>query len=641
MCRLVADCRQLFDLKTVLNTCVVGVEDSIPLISYQAVPFPQLKGDGSTRYLYDLAHVLFDDYDDEYTLGLTRPQRKKYASRIKRDRFARWIEQEVTKKYMANVQELEKSDRTTAAILHLTAHKVGKACDLLLAEGNHRLCLLVARLDSADQHFMDDIKQQLDAWREQNVLSEITEEIRTVYEICAGNVTISKGKSGANVPPEDKASTFSISEKHNLSWLQCFSLGLFYGRGEKNNADSISRIEDAVREYQGRLDRSEETAQPEDDPVWTMLRLYASQQPDTKKTVQIPSIPAELSGLSTVFDRGVLFTFANALTSNIAALKLDVEATDLLVLSLAHDLAAAHDIAGSAFVLLHLSNPVSRKEHVLSLLHTFAAHLTAPEEGPSGSDSALWKTLTTHLRLPATWLYGVKASFAASSAGGQNSASELRYLIRAEQWLQAHDCFVKRVAPAFVIDEDWLSLIDACRLFGDDPSQHVSNWSIHGGLYNDFARLMTNAIARQDSVKVATIRNRLVKLGKSGRDHSTITTIKLGQLSRHELEEHVAIKEMANTLARMSVEGGKVGTTEELLEMPVTSDVRLRLENGMLGPTTMSTTGKQNKASGVQADADADIDMDVDADVDMRDINRKTTATKNTTAERARRTGTA
>lgn len=590
--------------------------------------------------MYDLTHILFDDYDDEYTLGLTRPQRKKYAHRVRRDRFAKWIEKEIATKYMNSIQELEKEDRTTAAVLYLAAHNVNKACDLLVADGNHRLCLLAARLDSADQLFMDDVRLQLDAWREQNVLSEMTEEIRTIYELCAGNVTISKGKSGSNIPPEDKASTFSISEKYNLSWLQCFALGLFYGRGEKTTADGVSRIEDAVREYQGRLDRSEETAKPEDDPVWTVLRVYASQQTDTRKTVPAPSVPAELSGLSTVFGLSTLFTFVNALTANVASVKADTEASDHLALSLAHDLAAAHDIAGPCLVLLHISDPASRKEHIVSLLHAFAAHLIAPGEEASDSDTALWTRLTSDLKLPVAWIYGVKASFAASSAGGEDSTSELRYLIQASRWPEAHDCFVKRVAPAFIIDEDWSNLLDACSLFGDDPSLHVPHWPAHGGLYSDFAQLMTNTIARQDSGKIATIRNRLIKLDRSDQDRrSTATTVKLGQLSRHELEEHVAIKEMANTLARMSVQGGKVGTTAEMLELPVTSDIRLQLENGMLGPTTMSittTTSKQNKTDGI------DVDMEA-ADANMRDTRAPTApmSRKSATTENPRRTGTA
>lgn len=591
----------MFDLDNALSTCEIAVKDTVPTITHQPTLFSAVKAEPATQSLYGLAHALFDEYDDEFSLGLNKPQRRKYAHRIRRDRVSQWLSKEINEKHTNNLKELEKEDRTTAAVLHLTAHNVTQACDLLMAEGNHRLCLLVAQLDGADKLFMDDIKHQIDAWRKQKALSEMTEEIRTLYEICAGNVTVCKG-SEKGATPEDEATTFSISEKYHLSWLQCFSLGLFYGRDEKTGSDGISRIEDAVREYQNRIDSSEEATHPGNDPVWTLLRLYASRQADTKDLIASPSFPADLIGLSSRWNSSSIFAFYHAITANISNLNIDITKSDLLASTLAYELASKHDLASAIFALLHLSSPSARHDTITSLLNSFARTLPGADTATTPSGIALWQTLTMQLKLPQSWLYIAKARYAASPAGGIDNNSELRYLVAAERWSEAHECFLKRVAPGLVVDEDWQTLLDMCTLFGSDPAVRVSDWADGGSLFNDFAQLMTKVKGSDSAVALASIRTRLIRLGKSlSKKDGRKSVVHLGQLSKHELEECVAIKEMSNSLARMVGEGVEVGSKEELLAMPVTSDVRLMLETGML-----HAAGGNKHRSGPR-DEDADM----------------------------------
>lgn len=175
-----------------------------------------------------------------------------------------------------------------------------------------------------------------------------------------------------------------------------------------------------------------------------------------------------------------------------------------------------------------------------------------------------------------------KARFAASETNnGGDNVSELRYLVAAEAWDDAHDCLTKRVAPGLVVDQNYESLLDMCALFsaGNDPAKRVSSWYTGGAVFESFSKLMSGATPKDDILEIAELRKRLTNQGyKTASDsRSKERGIKLGQLNLHELEEHVCLKEMANALARLSFAGADVGTSREILEMPITEDVRLEI----------------------------------------------------------------
>lgn len=605
----------MYDLGSALGSSRIEVVDGVPSVRHRPVVFSQLasSNDQEAVNIYNLSHVLFDDYEDEFTRGLTSSQKEKFAYRIRRDRLVKFLADQILSALGADLNATEQLSPAKGALLRLTAHDVAGACQLMVGSKNHRLGLLVAQLGDADELFMSDMKHQLDAWREQKSLSEIDYDIRALYELCAGNVGISQGREGKGVPVEDRADTFSISTKFGLSWLQCFMLGLLYGRAEKRNKDGIAKIEDAVREYQGRCDRGEEPVKPADDDVmWPLLKLYASR---FDRTVSAPRFPAALEGLKKPWDHSSLFDFYNAMHATITLpTKLDV--ADNLAETFASELSARDDLPSAIYALSHISKPDMREALIQDLLDRFAATLPGPDTATSDSGIALWQRLTIDLKVPTSWIFMSKARYAASETNnGGDNFSELRYLVAAESWEDAHECLLKRVAPGLVIDQDFQRLLEMCALFGagDDPVRRASSWYNGGAVFASFGKLMTGDTAKNDVAEISSLRKRLTVLGhKAGRDErEKVRNVKLGQLNLHELEEHVCIKEMANALVRLSFAGADIGTPREILELPITQDVRheiltregmLNDANGQAGsapkkPT--SATRKRNPSRGL------------------------------------------
>lgn len=588
---------------------------------------------------YQLAHVLFDDYDDEYNQGMKNHIQKQFMHRIRKDRLTAFLSKLILPKLQELFGDLERMTPTAAAFLCLSAHDISGACNLLAKTKNHRLMLLVSQLDGADESFMDDIASQLNAWRDQGVLPEITKEIRAVYELCAGNVTISQGKTKGAIPVEDRAATFSLSESFQLSWLQAFALGLWYGRDEKlshKETDSVGRIEDAVREFQARIDRGEEAAKPNDDPMWTLLRLYAAQQDGSE--ISQPAVPADLLGLVPAhapFDSSALFEVTNTLGANLPWLNIDRAKLDTLAETLAFELSARKDLASAVFALLHLSSANIRKQQITNLLHRFAPVLPGADTATTDAGIALWQTLTINLRLPQAWIYNAKAAFAASQAGGMDNIAELQWLVAAEEWQDAHECFVKRVAPAAVIDEDWLAIVEYVTLFGDSPATRAEGWQNYngGGVFEDLAFLMTKRRG-PDGDFIEALRRKIVRLGQAEKKRQKDAAMandknepqQLGKLSMHELEEHVAIREMSRHVADLLAKGSKrsISQRKEILQMPLTSDVRLAQTLGLAsdyfnqvvsqtgGTTTKPARGKNTRAGNKATDEAEDVEMDTE-----------------------------
>ncbi|KAK5958625.1 hypothetical protein OHC33_000468 [Knufia fluminis] len=593
-----------FDLEAALASSDITLEKSIPAIRHRAIPFSQLGStvnDKEVAEVYNLAHVLFDDYEDEFTHGLSSPLQKEFMHRIRKDRLTKFLANRVALSSL----DAAGNDAIKEAVLRLTAHDIPGACELLKQGRNYRIMLLVAQLDGADQTFMDDVKHQIDAWREQKSLSEFDLDIRALYEICAGNVAVSQGRKGRSVPVEDRAETFAISTRYNLDWLQCFALGLFYGKQEKDNDEGVARIEDAVREYQGRCNRGEEPVKPaENDVMWSLLKLYASGEAEE---VEVSSFPAALEGLTKPWNHSDLFTFYQTIKVNLDV-NTDAAKADDLCETLASELSGQGDIASAIYALLHVSNVSTRQSQVQSFLDRFAGSLPGPDTATSDAGIQLWQRLTMDLKIPQSWIYMSKARFAASSTNnGGDNISELKYLVAAETWEDAHECLLKRVAPGFVVDEDWHTLMEMCGLFGDEPARKVSGWYDGGNVYLAFAQLMTGMIGKTDGSVIASLRKKLVTMGKTAKDLKG-QKVQLGRLSQHELDEHVAIREMANALARLAGQGGNVGSLEEILELPVTQDVRDSLTMGMNG--TGPASDKRKKVQGLGLQSQDDMEMD-------------------------------
>ncbi len=574
------------DVKSLLTNCEVSLTDDVPFIKHDAVPFSKVKeqvvqhGGAEELDVYELLHVLFDDFEDDFTLGLSRQQQQEYQLRIRKDRLSKYLAELVWRRHSEHIKAASKVNGATAAVLRLTAKDVHAACDALMQEKNFQLSLLIAQIEQADDAFQDDIVTQISDWRGQNVLSEMSEEIRALYEILAGNTSIAQGKQ--NVPVEDRASTFAISEKIELDWVQAFSLCLWYGKHK--NGD----IAEIVAEFQEKLDSNVESATPihsngNEDPLWVVLKLFASDSGIRGKgsrtsagaaKVDKPVLPQALSAMSQSFDSRASFRLHHVLSATLPSVAVDQEKADDLALALAFENSARGNVTGAVYALLHLSDSAKRAAQIKNLLDRHAASMPAP--APSYLPP-LWTALRALFQIPAAWIYQAKALYARSS---NESLAELHYLVLAKDYAQAHACLLRRVAPQLVIDEDWETLRHVVAKFGENPAQEVDSavaaigdegigleWGNGGGVYADFVELMAmvdpsssnrrdtgQAVNEKQKQKTALLERLMAALTAMNAQFKAETSA-LGLLElnkdREKLEERAALFEMGNCVARV------------------------------------------------------------------------------------------
>ncbi|KAK5359009.1 hypothetical protein LTR20_003283 [Exophiala xenobiotica] len=595
---------------TLLADAQIKLVENVPFAKHNAVPLSQardqvIKQGASSDELdvYELAHVLFDDYDDEFTFGLSRQQKREFHPRIQKDRLSKFLADLVWRRHAEKIQASEKSSAAAAAILHLTAKNVKAACDALTREKDIHLTLLVAQIEQADDTFQNDLAEQIDAWRQQGVLSEMSEEIRAVYELLAGNTTIAQGKQ--NVPVEDKASTFAISEKFELDWVQAFSLCLWYGRQKNGDvASAISDFEEKVLTRQEAMSPVNDGGK--EDPLWVILKLLASMT-QGGAGIEAPVFPQALSALSQPWNSMNAFRLHHTIVAAVPAANIEHDQADNLALALAFEHSARGNVIDAVWALLHISDSRIRGYQIREFLNKHAAVLPSPPDmeqtdvvqSQGQGQQQLWSDLTTQLKVPGAWICHAKALYARSC---NDSLLELTFLLRADEYEHAHECLLKRVAPRLVIDEDWDTLRTVLAKFGEQPEDNVdtAEWQSGGQVYADFVLLMMEATNSNSSATGHGAARRPSNAGEAETRRKMIlqrlqsALIGLnGQFAARKglreglaldlvqdkvnLEQRVALCEMGRAVARaieMDAQEG-LGGKKPILDLPLTADARL------------------------------------------------------------------
>ena len=515
------------------------------------------------RLAWILANILFnDDMEDVISAGVPAHIRPRYMHRIRKDRLSRLWSQIITEKHSHDEGKLGSLEER--AVLLLCSHRVEDACRALTQSGNLHLASLVAQI-GRDPTTRADMKKQIETWQHHNVLSEITEPIRALYELLAGNALISEGKSGG--PLEDRVSTFSFSERFGLDWFQAFGLRLWYGITDDEP------IEAAVSKFASDLASGDESAfpcpphldeVPQDDvrpgvtdslgqesPLWVLLKLYSATVGSSKEAdtwgLEFPAalLPESVSG-DALMNR-LSFQLHQTLVATVGqydSFKINTAQADHLTHDYAWELASNGELEQSLFVLLHLSQASTRERALKEMLAHFAPILPSPFTGETSSDAA-WHYLTNDLQIPDAWIWTAKA-LCARDIG--DAAGEVSCLIRGKNWNDAHATFCHIVGPSAVIEQDYDTLRDLISGFGDDPEKKVHGWANGGGVYEDFMIIATSAPTPaatgsgkkkgKDPVRLNRLVNALASIGdKFYQSHGI-----------EGLEERVAFREMSNAV---------------------------------------------------------------------------------------------
>ncbi|KAL2131450.1 hypothetical protein VTI74DRAFT_5098 [Chaetomium olivicolor] len=375
----------------------------IDSISGKEEPFsgPNFKELAQGDSAWELASLLFDD--NGYGLPV----------------FWKQLVTEATDRALANESGLEEK-----AIICLAGNRVADACGYLLAAGDFRLATLVSGIGMQNK----DIKAQLKDWRESNVLAEFSEPIRAIYELLAGNACVCAGVKG--VPIENRVESFTISQRFGLDWMRSFGLRLFYTTGATPN------VAEAVRSFQADIEQDKE---PEpDSALWSLLKAFADQKFDWSDN-----------------RLGWLMTKAIYATGKVSFGEDAAEKLDMAALSFASALTVHADWVPATFVLLQLSDSISREAAIRDHLGRHAHRIGSPRS-PTSAFSSLRK-----FGVPEPWIWEAKALDFRSR---EDSQQEFLALVWAQNYAEANQAFVNRVGPELVIARDFKRLFAFAQL---------------------------------------------------------------------------------------------------------------------------------------------------------------------------------
>jgi nuclear pore complex protein Nup98-Nup96 len=410
-----------------------NLQAHVDLTSFEVIngaPTASLKSPISVKALasgddtvWELASVLFDDNG----VGLSAMWRR--------------LVDTATTHSISHASTLEEK-----AIACLAGNRVAEACKYLLEGKDFRLATLVSAIGSNEQA-KKDIRQQIKDWRESNVLSDFSEPIRAIYELLSGNTCTCPGLKSA--PIENRVAPFVISERFDLDWMQSFGLRLWYA--------ASNSIADAVHSFQSDIDQDRED-EPE-SPLWSLLKLYADRRVNYSD-----------------YDLSWQLTRALYSVGKVSFGQKAPEKLDAITLSFASRLTDGGHWVDAAFVLLHLSDPISRIKAIREHLGEHA-HLIAT--GANEANGVL-SILTEKFKIPAKWIWEAKALHARSLR--KDAVSEFSYLLMAEDFAEANRTFLKRVAPAAVIQRKYDELFEHAKLLYHIRDQ-LPNWSTGAAVY--------------------------------------------------------------------------------------------------------------------------------------------------------------
>ncbi|KAF1930053.1 uncharacterized protein M421DRAFT_91249 [Didymella exigua CBS 183.55] len=517
------------------------------------------------------------------------------------------------------------------AIAQLSCNNVAEACHALLEGLDLRLATMIAQI-GGDANMRQTMTEQIDQWRRMDMLAEMEDAHRALYELLSGNCAQADGKDGNG--RENRAVTFSISKRFSLDWRRAFGLRLWYGTLVDEPIElAVAQFADAIRDGledvkpvpwfvrdgadMGWVDPK---AADREDLLWGILKLYAASKLDIPANVEDVLAPENVSGhplnARLSFQLFQLFysrhqdnkedewrkigmptfradtegDFRHSFMSSTATVTNNdtqgedplVELGDKITLSYAASLHTQEYWTAAVWVYTHLSSAPMREHYIRSLVNQFAKSMTLAE-----SDST-YAYLTNDLHVPATWLHAA-AALQAKTDG--DAGREAAHLIKANELDEAHEVLCRKVGPDAIISRDYEPLRelmagfvpedanDSASLASSRPvvsargPESVAGWAQGGQIYLDYIELLDHtgrrSTYRVDEELEQDIQHLLAKLQKA------LEIAARDRLESCGLEERVALMEIAGTVANL-IAKNKTANRSQILRLPLTEDLWLK-----------------------------------------------------------------
>ena len=151
--------------------------------------------------------------------GVTPDIQNRIMSVRRKAALSVWLEEAVA--HSVDIS-LKSNPSANSAFTLLTGNQIEKACEAAIDAGNPKLATLISQA-GGDFEFREDLKEQLEIWRDERVDVHIDEEIRKIYALLAGVLDVVEGSRGTGL---EKCKDVDIFE--GLDWKRAFGIHLWF-----------------------------------------------------------------------------------------------------------------------------------------------------------------------------------------------------------------------------------------------------------------------------------------------------------------------------------------------------------------------------------------------------------------------------
>ncbi|KAF2628709.1 hypothetical protein BU25DRAFT_490343 [Macroventuria anomochaeta] len=582
------------------------------------------------QHAWQLLSLLFDGADRIQKPADVDPE---HIERYKKERLSEFWKALVFGDAQKHAQEAATSEER--AIAQLSCNNVAEACHALLEGLDLRLATMVAQI-GGDANMRQTMTTQIEEWRRLDMLAEMEDAHRALYELLSGNCAQADGKLGAG--REHKAVAFNISSRFALDWRRAFGLRLWYGTLVDEPIElAVAQFADAVRDGledvrpvpwfvrdNADMGWTDPDAANREDLLWGILKLYAASKLDIPANMEDVLAPENVSGhplkarlsfqlfqlfysrhkdkmeeperkvgMPTFrgdgegdFRRSFMSSTATVTNKDTQGADPLVELGDKITLSYAASLHTQEHWTTAIWVYTHLSSAAMREHYIRSLVNQFAKSITLADS------DATYTHLTNDLHVPATWLHAA-AALQAKTEG--DAVREATNLIKADELDEAHEVLCRKVGPDAIISRDYEPLRElmagfvpeeADRSANDNASlasskrsgygrgqEHVAGWAQGGQIYFDYIELL-DYTGRRSTYRVDEELEQEIQhlLSKL---QKALEIAARDRLESCGLEERVALMEIAGTVANL-VAKNKSANRSQILKLPLTEDLWLK-----------------------------------------------------------------
>ncbi|GAA5992408.1 hypothetical protein JCM5350_000968 [Sporobolomyces pararoseus] len=451
--------------------------------------------------LFKLASHLFDEIPDLH-LSSSSPKTATTITNLRRRALlSHWLSTTLLPTISTSLNSPSISPLSKIYLL-LTTHQLSKACDLALESNNLRLSTLISQIgtissSSTDLKFQLDLESQLKKWKEFGIDSNLSIQVRRIYELLSGNLGLSKGSSRGE-GRENESKEFHVLE-NETEWKVAFAMGLWYSRnnnsiGGEQEEEEEEEVARAMKLYEQNyqtfpdkvpspLPTTHSTSSKYDakDPIYHLLKLYTCPTHSLEESLSPSNFGNSLTDYRLPWHLYLLFSRVlrkRDFEDRLETVNDDEEGSvmmmteqqserererqgnsvkaDQLTSSYAHQLESLGLWEWSVFVLLHLELDLLRAQSIQQTILRNVQLLTPRVE------SFLIETL----KIPNFYLDRARAVYSKSLG---DLFSSYKYLLKAQETEKAHEIVVEELGPEALIRGDSNLLKRSLEPFREDP----------------------------------------------------------------------------------------------------------------------------------------------------------------------------